>query len=163
VIGNNVTAGPLQHRCWRGCLTGTALDKFNKFTQAIGNKTAANSVQVKRQLVTFFAPREVLCQWTRCIKFHITAGAGNDRTEPLHLPEIHCTNGHWCRCRLCGPLALSSADHCAASSETKLHLHSVVVTHCTHALTVPPCCHCTLLLSLKAQSHVSSLLVGHSP
>jgi hypothetical protein len=47
-IGNNVTAGPLQHRCWRGCLAGTVLDKFNNFTQAIGNKTAANSVQVKQ-------------------------------------------------------------------------------------------------------------------
>jgi hypothetical protein len=48
VIGNNVTAGPLQHRCWRGCLTGTALEKFNEFTQAIGNETAANLVQVER-------------------------------------------------------------------------------------------------------------------
>jgi hypothetical protein len=70
-IGNNVTAGPLQHRHWRGCLTETALEKFNEFTQAIGNETAASSVQVERQLVTFFAPREVLRQQTRCIRFHM--------------------------------------------------------------------------------------------
>jgi hypothetical protein len=34
VIGNNVTTGPVQHRCWRACLTGTALDKFNEHTPA---------------------------------------------------------------------------------------------------------------------------------
>jgi hypothetical protein len=44
VSGNNVTTGPLQCRCWRGCLTGTALDKFNEITEAIGNETAANLV-----------------------------------------------------------------------------------------------------------------------
>jgi hypothetical protein len=71
VIGNDVTAGPLQHRCWRGCIMGTALDKFSQFTQAIGNETAAKSVQVERRLVTFVAPREVLCQQTRHIRFHM--------------------------------------------------------------------------------------------
>jgi hypothetical protein len=67
VIGNNVTTGPSQHPCWRGCLTGTALDKFNEFTLAVGNETAANLVQVERGFVTFFAPGEVLRQQTRCI------------------------------------------------------------------------------------------------
>jgi hypothetical protein len=72
VIGNNVTAGPLQHRCWRGCLTGTALDKFKEFTLVVGNETATNSVQVERRLVTFFAPREVLRrQQTGCVRFHM--------------------------------------------------------------------------------------------
>ncbi len=71
VIGNNVTTGPLQHRCWRGCLTGTALDKFNEFTAAVGNETAANLIQVERRLVTFFAPREVLRQQTRYMRFHM--------------------------------------------------------------------------------------------
>jgi hypothetical protein len=70
VIRNNVTTGPLQHRCWRGCLTGTALDRFNEFTLVFGNETAANLLQVERRLVTFFAPREVLRQQTRCIRFH---------------------------------------------------------------------------------------------
>jgi hypothetical protein len=30
VIGDNVATGPLEHRHWRGCLPGTALDKFNE-------------------------------------------------------------------------------------------------------------------------------------
>jgi hypothetical protein len=71
VIGNNVTTGPLQQRHWRGCLTGTALDKFNKHTLAVGNETAANLFIVEQQLITFFAPREVLRQQTRCIRFHM--------------------------------------------------------------------------------------------
>jgi hypothetical protein len=71
VIGNNVTTGPLQHRYWRGCLTGTALDKFNEFTTAVGNETAVNLIQVERRLVTFFAPREVLRQQTRYMRFHM--------------------------------------------------------------------------------------------
>jgi hypothetical protein len=71
VIGNNVTTGPLQHRCWRGCLAGTALHKFNEHTLAVGNETAANLFIVKKGLITFFAPREVLRQQTRCIRFHV--------------------------------------------------------------------------------------------
>jgi hypothetical protein len=71
VVGNNVTTGPLQYRYWRGCLTGTALDKFNEFTQTVGSETAANLVQVERRLVTFFAPREVLRQQTRYMRFHM--------------------------------------------------------------------------------------------
>jgi hypothetical protein len=69
VIGNNVTTGPLQCRCWRGCLTGTALDKFNKHTLAVGNETAANLFLVEQRLITFFAPREVPRQQTRCVRF----------------------------------------------------------------------------------------------
>jgi hypothetical protein len=71
VIGNNVTTGPLQCRCWRRCLTGTAFDKFNEHTQAVGNETAANLFIVEQRLITFFAPREVLRQQTRCIRFHM--------------------------------------------------------------------------------------------
>lgn len=71
VIGNNVTTGPLQYRYWRGCLTGTALDKFNEYTLAVGNETAANLHTVEQRLITFFAPREVLRQQTRYIRFHM--------------------------------------------------------------------------------------------
>jgi hypothetical protein len=71
VIGNNVTTGPLQCRHWRGCLAGTALDKFNEHTLAVGNETAANLHAVEQRLITFFAPREVLRQQTRCIRFHV--------------------------------------------------------------------------------------------
>jgi hypothetical protein len=71
VIGNNVATGPLQHRHWRGCLSGTALDKFNEHTLVVGNETAANLHAVEQRLITFFAPHEVLCQQTRCIRFHV--------------------------------------------------------------------------------------------
>ncbi len=71
VIGNNVATGPLQHRCWRGCLAGTALDKFNEHTLAVGDETAANLHAVAQRLITFFAPREVLRHQTRCIRFHM--------------------------------------------------------------------------------------------
>jgi hypothetical protein len=71
VIGNDVTAGPLQHRHWKGCLTGTALDKFNEFALAVGVETSANLVRVERRLVAFFCPREVLRCQTRCIRFHM--------------------------------------------------------------------------------------------
>jgi hypothetical protein len=71
-IGNNVTTGPSQHRCWRGCLAGTALDKFNEHALAVGDETAANLFIVEQRLITFFAPREVLHQQTRClIRFHM--------------------------------------------------------------------------------------------
>jgi hypothetical protein len=62
VVGNNVTTGPSQHRYWRGCLTETALDKFNEYTLAVGNETTANLHTVEQRLITFFAPREVLRQ-----------------------------------------------------------------------------------------------------
>jgi hypothetical protein len=71
VIGNNVTTGPLQCRHWRGCLTGTTLDKFNEFTLAVGDETIANLFQVEQRLIRFFAPREVLRQQTRHIRFHM--------------------------------------------------------------------------------------------
>jgi hypothetical protein len=71
VIGNNVATGPSQHRHWRGCLAGTALDKFNEHALAVGNETTANLFIVEQGLITFFAPREVLRQQTRCIRFHM--------------------------------------------------------------------------------------------
>jgi hypothetical protein len=71
VIGNNVTTGPVQHQCWRGCLTGTVLDKFNQHTLAVSNETAANLFIVEQRLITLFGPREMLRQQTRCIRFHV--------------------------------------------------------------------------------------------
>jgi hypothetical protein len=65
IAGNNVTTGPLQHSCWRGCLSGTALTRFNMFATEVGNETVPNLNQVKRRLVAFFAPREVLRSQTR--------------------------------------------------------------------------------------------------
>jgi hypothetical protein len=56
VIGNNVTTGPLQHQHWRGCLTGTALGKFNEHSLAVGNESAANLFIVEQRLITFSAP-----------------------------------------------------------------------------------------------------------
>jgi hypothetical protein len=70
-VGNNVATRPSQHRCWRGGLAGTALDKFNEYTLAVGNETAANLHAVEQRLITFFAPRGVLGQQTRCIRFHM--------------------------------------------------------------------------------------------
>jgi hypothetical protein len=70
-VGNNVATGPLQHRCWRGCLAGTALDKFNEHALAVGSETTANLFIVEQRLITFFAPREVLRQQTRHIRFHM--------------------------------------------------------------------------------------------
>ena len=60
VIGDNVTTGPLQCACWRGCLRGTALAKFNEFAALVGTETSAHLPLVERRLVTHFAPREVL-------------------------------------------------------------------------------------------------------
>jgi hypothetical protein len=47
------------------------LDKFNECTLGAGNETAANLHAVKQRLITFFAPREVLRQQRRCIRFHM--------------------------------------------------------------------------------------------
>jgi hypothetical protein len=61
IAGNkNVTTGPLQYQYWRGCLTGTALARFNTFATQKGPEMVANLVLVERLLVTDFAPREVL-------------------------------------------------------------------------------------------------------
>jgi hypothetical protein len=71
VIRNNVTTGPSQHRHWRGCLAGTALDKFNEHALAVGDETPANLFIVEKRLITFFALLEMLRQQTRCIRFHM--------------------------------------------------------------------------------------------
>jgi hypothetical protein len=47
------------------------LDKFNEYTLAVGNETAANLFIVEQRLITFFAPRKVLRQQTRYIRFHM--------------------------------------------------------------------------------------------
>jgi hypothetical protein len=69
VIGNNVTTGPLQYSFWRGCLEGTVLRKFNEFQVAVGTETSAHLIQVEQRLVTHFAPREVLSQQARYIRY----------------------------------------------------------------------------------------------
>jgi hypothetical protein len=71
VVGNNVTTGPLQYQYWRGCLEGTALSKFNEFAIAVGTETSAHLITVEQRLVTFFAPREVLSQQARYIRYHM--------------------------------------------------------------------------------------------
>ena len=71
VTGNNVTTGPLRYQYWRGCLTGTALTRFNMFAVEVGAETVPNLIQVERRLVTFFAPREVLRAQTKYIRFHM--------------------------------------------------------------------------------------------
>jgi len=55
----------------RGCLEGTALRKFNEFALAVGTETSAHLVQVEQHLVTSFAPREVLSQQNRYIRYHM--------------------------------------------------------------------------------------------
>jgi hypothetical protein len=39
IVGNNVTTGPLQYQYWRGCLTGTALARFNTFAKVNSTET----------------------------------------------------------------------------------------------------------------------------
>ena len=71
VTGNNVTTGPLQYAYWRGCLEGTCLRKFNEYSTQIGTETTQHLQEVERKLVAFFAPREVLSQQARYIRYHI--------------------------------------------------------------------------------------------
>jgi hypothetical protein len=71
VAGNNVTTGPNQHNCWRGCLTGAALAKFNMCATQVGNETVPNLAQVERRLTGCFAPREVPRQQGRCMRLHM--------------------------------------------------------------------------------------------
>lgn len=71
IAGNNVTTGPLQYNYWRGCLSGTALTRFNMFATEVGNETVPNLNQVERRLVAFFAPREVLRSQARYMRFHM--------------------------------------------------------------------------------------------
>ncbi len=49
VTGNNVTTGLLQYQYWRGCLTRTALTRFNMFALEVGTKTFLNLSQVEKQ------------------------------------------------------------------------------------------------------------------
>jgi hypothetical protein len=71
IAGNKVTTGPLQYNYWRGCLSGTALTRFNMFATKVGNETVPNLNQVERRLVAFFAPRKVLRSQTRYMRFHM--------------------------------------------------------------------------------------------
>jgi hypothetical protein len=71
IVGNNVTTGPLQYQYWRGCLTGTALARFNTYASNVGNETIANLNTVEKKLVENFAPREVLREQTRYMRLHM--------------------------------------------------------------------------------------------
>ena len=81
VIGNNVTTGPLMYAYWKGCLTGTALRKFEEFAAAIGTETAAHLIAVEQQLVKFFAPREVLAQQTRYMRHKMRKPYGHSTRQ----------------------------------------------------------------------------------
>jgi hypothetical protein len=72
VIGNNVTTGPLQYAFWRSCLEGAALAKFNEYGTALGTETTAHLVQVEQRIVAHFAPREVLSQQARYIRYRMS-------------------------------------------------------------------------------------------
>jgi hypothetical protein len=71
IIGNNVTTGPLQYQYWRGCLTGTALARFNTFAKVHSTETTANLLLVERKLVAEFAPRDVLRQQHRYMRLNM--------------------------------------------------------------------------------------------
>jgi hypothetical protein len=71
IVGNNVTTGPLQYQYWRGCLTGTALARFNTFAREHANETVANLLSVEHKLVDNFAPRDVLRQQHRYMRLHM--------------------------------------------------------------------------------------------
>jgi hypothetical protein len=47
------------------------LDKFNEHAIVVGDETVANLFIDQQPFITFFAPREVLPQQTRCIRFHM--------------------------------------------------------------------------------------------
>jgi hypothetical protein len=90
VTGNNVTTGPLQYSYWRGCLEGTALRKFNEFASAVGTETSAHLLTVENRLVSFFAPREVLSQQARYIRYHMRKP--NDTTTRQYVGAVHTLN-----------------------------------------------------------------------
>jgi hypothetical protein len=81
VAGNNVTTGLNQCNCWRGCLTGAALARFNMHATEVGNETVPNLAQVERRLTGHFAPREVLRQQGRCMRLHMR--------KPKNTPRQH--------------------------------------------------------------------------
>ena len=90
VLGNNVTTGPLQYAYWRNCLEGTALAKFNEFTVAVGTETSAHLIQVEQRLVTHFAPREVLSQQARYIRYKMVKPYAT--TTRQYVGAVHTLN-----------------------------------------------------------------------
>ena len=91
VIGNNVTTGPLQYSYWRGCLTGTALRKFEEFSANVGTETTGHLIQVEQLLVKFFAPQEVLQQQKRYIRHNMRKPSGHNTRQ--YVGAVHTLNG----------------------------------------------------------------------
>jgi hypothetical protein len=88
--GNNVTTGPLQYQYWRGCLEGTALLKFNEFASDVGTETSAHLSEVEHRLVAFFAPRDVISQQHRYIRYHMRKPTGT--TTRQYVGSVHALN-----------------------------------------------------------------------
>ena len=66
------------------------VDKFNEFAQQVGNETTAHLVLVERQLVTYFAPREVLSQQTRYIHHYMRKPSGISTRQ--YVSAVHTLN-----------------------------------------------------------------------
>ena len=71
ISGNNITTGPLQYAYWRGCISGTFLNRFNIYAIAERNETIANLTVVEQNLVKFFAPTEVLRKQKYYMRTHM--------------------------------------------------------------------------------------------
>ena len=90
VVGNNVTTGPLQYNYWRGCLEGTALRKFNEFAANVGTETSAHLIEVEHRLISYFAPREVLSQQARYIRYRMRKP--EDANSRQYVGAVHTLN-----------------------------------------------------------------------
>ena len=76
VTGNNVTTGPNTYAYWRTCLAGEALRKFIEFSTAVGTETINHLADVEKRLVKFFAPRKVLSQQVRYMRYDMRKPKG---------------------------------------------------------------------------------------
>ena len=92
VIGNNVTTGPLQYAYWRGCIEGTFLRKFEEFASQVGTETSIHLYDVEKRLVGYFAPREVLSQQARYIRYKMRKP--KDATTRQYVGAVHTLNNH---------------------------------------------------------------------
>ena len=92
VVGNNVTTGPLQYSYWRGCLEGTCLRKFDEFASQVGTETSAHLHDVEKRLVGYFAPREVLSQQLRYIRYKMRKP--KEATTRQYVGAVHELNNH---------------------------------------------------------------------
>ena len=71
ISGNNITTGPLQYAYWRGCISGTFLNRFNIYAAAESTETINNLSTVEKNLVKFFAPNEVLRKQKYYMRTHM--------------------------------------------------------------------------------------------